>query len=364
MGANLAACASWPLAGFDLASTRHAAGEFLENLAIADACKASGRQDWATKWTRIGDDQCLRSDEKFEKGAYEDAAEAWFCALTAFEVARRLTDEDDTQGEEFAAKVEAGIERFGVSWHSKVERTQVSRWDESELPAYYLRAGAPDVRAPAVICISREGNAGASLLGRLLPVAISRGISLLVVSHDDLSGTWRGQSEALLSCCLDYLSLRPDVDHHRIGVYGEGLSAALATDFAMSNRGVAAAVCDGGLWKWTRTKASVGWMTGAEDLTDETIVSARRSRLVRQLKCPVLVIAGGCGAVSVSEAVKLQADCMGSNVDLEVVMPRIARCSEGEIENFVASDHCIFGWLQDKLAQSAAHKNGENPGRS
>lgn len=83
-------------------------------------------------------------------------------------------------------------------------------------------------------------------------------------------------------------------------------------------------------------------------------MSARRSRLVRQLKCPVLVVAGGRGILGVSEAIKLRADCMAARIDLELAMPRMIRIDAGEVENFVVADDCVFGWLERKLAERSA----------
>lgn len=343
---------AWPDVRSDLASTRQGAAVFLDNL---DGIYGSAsRQNWIARWTNIGDAQYLLGDRRMKEWVFEEASEAWLSALTAFEVTRRLLDQDDSQSEHVSAKIAAGIQRFALSSERKVERVRIGCSGQPEVLAYYLRAASRDSSAPAVICVSREEESGATLLGRLLPVAMRRGISILVVSHEDVSNDWRGQAEMLFSYCLDYLSVRPDVDQTRIGVYGEGLSAVLATDFATSDRRVAAAVCDGGLWNWSRTLASGGWMAGAAVQISEDAMSAHRARFIRQLRCPVLVIAGGHSPVSVSEAIKLQADCTAACIDLELTMPRMTRTVAGQIENFVASDDCIFGWLQHKLSHSLA----------
>lgn len=340
--------AAWPHVWGDLASIRRGAAEFLDH--VEGIFGAVGRQSWIARWTNVGDSHYALCDLSLKNGASAKAAEAWLCALTAFEVAKRLLNEANPQSEEISAKIEAGIQRFGLSLEQKVERVQIPCWDQAELFAYYLPAGGPDLCAPAVICISREEETRAGLLGRLLPAVVGQGISILVVSHDDVSNRWRGQSEIPLGCCLDYLSDRPGVDPARIGVYGDGWSAVLATDFAISDGRVAAAVCDGGLWNSARTLASIGWMTKTADVLDEDVVSVRRSRLVRQFCCPVLVVAGGHGTVSVSEANKLQADCTAARIDLELAVPRMTRTPIGEIENFVSSDDQIFRWLNHKLA--------------
>lgn len=334
--------AACPQVRGDLVSTRRRAAVFLDNLDAV--CGATNRQTWIAKWIKIGDTHCFLCDLNLNKGASAEAAEAWLSALTAFEVARRLLDENDQQSEEISARVESVILRFGPC----LEQIIIAGCDETECSAYFLPAGGPDLRSPAVICISREEETRATLLGRLLPAVIGRPISVLIVSHEDV--TKHGQSETFLSCCLDYLSARLGVDDTRVGVYGEGLSAALATDFATSDGRVAAAVCDGGLWSWARNLASVGWMTRSPSKLGENALSARRSRLARQMGCPVLVVAGGRGTVSVSEAIKLQAECRASYIDLEVTVARMVRAPVGEIENFVSSDDYIFGWLEHKLA--------------
>ncbi|MET4121639.1 hypothetical protein ABIB85_008075 [Bradyrhizobium sp. JR1.5] len=344
------ACAAWPYVRGDLASTRRGAAAFLDNL--GGVYGAAGLEAWATSWTNVGDAHSRIADLRVDEGAFDDATEAWLSALTAFEVARRL-DEDDRQRDDVSAKLETGIQRIG-SLGLGLERVQIAGGDQAEFQAHYLAASGPELRAPAVICISSEEEIATALLGRILPVVTTRGMSILVVSHDDVSNRWRGQSETLLSCCLDYLSDRSDVDPTRIGVYGEGLSAVLATDFAVSDRRIAAAVCDGGLWNWARTLTSVRWMTGtAADVVGEDVASVRRSRLVRQLRCPVLVVVGGRGTVSASEAIKLQAECRAARIDLELVMPRTTLPPKG-IDNFVTSDDCVFGWLERKLIHSSA----------
>lgn len=342
-------CAAWPEVTDNLESTRRSAALFLAS--FSGRYEATSRRHFVARWTNIGDAHCLFGDLNLERGAFDVAAESWLCALTAFEVARRLVDEEDPEAGDVLAKLEAGISHFG-SLQDRVRRVEIASWDERKLPAYYVSPGRTDLRAPAVICISREDETGAMLLGRLLPVIATRGMTALVVTYDDVSTSRHGQSE-LLSACLDYLSARHEVDRSRIGVYGEGLSAALATDFALADRRIAAAVCDGGLWSWARTQASISWITGTSHLLDDPSASAHRSRLARRLKCPILVVAGGRSIVSVPEGIKLESDCTAARIDLKLFMPPLAPTPVGEFENFGACDNDIFAWLEQKLADTS-----------
>lgn len=348
---------AWGQVMGDLASTRRSAAVFLENL--ESIAVGLDFKDWATRWRKIGDAYHHRAELIIRRGGSGGATEAWLCALTAFEVARRLVDENDPRSREISTKIEASVRTFGLFLEQKLERVQIACCDEAKIVGHYLPAGDPDSPAAAAICISSEQETEMTLLGRLLPLVIGRNVSVLVVSHDDISNCFGGQSASLLSCCLDYLSVRPDVEATRIGAYGEGLSAALATDFAASDRRIVAAVCDGGLWNWARARASIDWITKSADVADEDIISERRLRLMRQLRCPALVIAGGRGVVDLSEAFKLQADCVAAGIDLELTIPPMTCTPVGEIENFVKSDDCIFRWLEHKLVHGSAHNGSE-----
>lgn len=280
----------------DLVSVRRGAAAFLDSLPVDDNYRATDRENWLARWTNTGDAHSLRADVNIKGEAFDQATDALLCALTAFEVARRLAEEGDPQIEEIAAKADACIQSFRPTQEQTIEQVHIPCSDQPEFRAYYLAAGGYDSCASAVICISAEQDTGATLLGRLLPVIIGRGMSALVVSHEDVSN-YPGRHAEILSCCLDFLSVRPEVDANRIGVYGDGLSAVLTTDFTASNRRVAAAVCDGGLWKWARSLASIRWITKAADDIDQDVMSIRRSQFVSHLKCPILVVAGGRGIV-------------------------------------------------------------------
>lgn len=333
----------------NLSSTRQCAATFLDNLPGEGRRRAIDRQSWSKKWRRLADDLRRLGDLDISANAYDAATEAWLGALTAFEVARRLKDQDDPQCEEISAKIETVIRKLELSLPQKIEQVNIASSDGEELTAYYLPAGNRDVAAPAVICISMEDESETVLLGRLLPVVINRGMSVLVLSHEGISKHSRGHSQMLLSDCFDHLSVRADIDAARIGVFGEGSSAVLASEFAESDHRVAAAVCDGGVWNWRRRLASIAWITKATDIVDESFLSARRAQSVSRLRCPVLVVAGGRGVVSVAEAIKLQADCIAAHIELDLAMPRVIHSSEEYIENFVTSDECIFNWLEHQL---------------
>lgn len=352
---------AWPLRG-DLASARQSASAFLDGLLPEDDHAQLARQNWGATWAGAGDAYCRLADLNLDKNKYDEATEAWLCALTAFEVARRLVADDDARRADVSAKVEARLRSIGLYFGHELESVQMACSDPGEILAYYLPARTPNSRTPAVICVSNEEETGVTLLGRLLPVVIGRGMSVLVISGEDIADYPGGGPQVALAHCLDHLSVRPDVDSSRIGVYGDGLSASLATAFAAYDDRIAAAVCDGGIWNWTRSLKSIEWMTSTDDGAVGDMVSGHRSRLARLPNCPILVVAGGRGVISVSEAVKLQALCMAARIDVDLVMPQLIRGGMGEeVDNFVSSDDRIFRWLEQKLAREPTGGRSRRP---
>jgi hypothetical protein len=336
-------------AAIDLASARRNAAVFIDNLPVTDIYNAKDRERWVSNWIRTGDGYCLLAELEIRRGSIESGCEAWLCALTAYEVAKRLADSCQPDRAEIAAKIAACVHQFGLHQARPAERIRIACCDQPELAAYFLPADGPEPQAPSIICISEEDETAEELLGKLLPAARGRGMSMLVVGGADVSAHPLARPELLLECCLDFLSLRPDVDGGRIGVYGERLAAAHATSFAASDGRVAAAVCDGGLWHSARTRAAIQWMTSPSEVQDEEAASASRMRSARRMKCPVLVIAGARGTVSVPEAVRLHADCRTAGIDMDVAIPRTVRTPLGSIENFVTVDEFVFGWFERRL---------------
>lgn len=148
-GANRMLCAPRPRVKGDLVSTRRGAEVFLDNL--QDIYGAVTRQTLAAKWANIGDAHLLIGDLNINKGFFDEAVEAWLCALTTFEVARRLVDEEDGRGGEVSERVESAIQRLASTLEQKLERVQIACCDQVELPAYYLPAGSSHSCAPTVI---------------------------------------------------------------------------------------------------------------------------------------------------------------------------------------------------------------------
>lgn len=329
-------------AGRNLARLRNRASQFFESLSVAELVRDAHRQLWVADWLRVADDYRAFAETARGNGSVRIAREAWLCSLTAIEVARTLSCPVDLASTDLADRVDASLKGLGDDSAFGMERVEIDGFEQGPLSGCFLQALGEGPSAPAILCIGDEDITPDSMMSRLLPVSLRRTASLLLVGAGHSSVRRRFKPEHVLQCWLDYLQARPDVDPQRIAIYGEGTGANHASRLALSNRGIAAAVCDGGLLTPVMRRASFRWITGFEQDELPSLPS-------RRINCPLLMVVGSRSMVREHEALELQAHYRQAEADSATVVPNRIPHPLGEVENFIAVDDFIFDWLDSKL---------------
>lgn len=335
-------------AGRDLAHLRDRASHFFESLSVAELARESDRHLWISDWLRVADDYRTLAQSARGARAAQIAGEAWLCSLTALEVVRSLCHPGDVESADLADEVGTGLRGLETEAGLPIERVKIDCFDQGALSGFFLPALRHGSATPALICVSDDDATLGSMISRLLPVALCGTLSLLFVDSGNSTVHRSFKPEHRLQFWLDYLEARPDVDPERIGIYGEGAGAAHASRLALSDRRIAAAVCDGGLVSPVMCQASLRWMTGfgrsvPDGPSREAVLPQRR------VPCPLLMVVGSRSMVWEQDALELQADYRRIGADCSVVVPNNVPHPLGEVENFVAVDDFIVEWLASKL---------------
>ncbi|MFT4118584.1 alpha/beta hydrolase [Bradyrhizobium sp.] len=336
-------------AGAGLARLRKRASEFFERLSVAELAHEAHRHLWVSDWMRLSDEYRMAAEAARDDGFVQVAHEARLCSLTSFEVARNLTCRADRADVDLADDVGSSQSRFEADLDDTIEHVQLDCDDQEPLSGFFLPASRRDSAAPAIICIGDGEITRGSMMTRLLPASLGRNMSLLFLDAGDSRARRVFKQEHILQCWMDHLLARTDVDPQRIAVYGEGAGAGCASRVALSDRRVAAAVCDGDLVTSVRRRASVRWMTGIEQAchdATETLPPPRR------ISCPLLIVVGERSMVREEEALELQAGYRQAGADCSVVVPNRIPSPLGEVENFIAVDDFIFEWFGAKLGSA------------
>jgi len=341
--------------GQSLARLRDRASQFFESLSVAELVRETHRHLWISDWLRIADDYRTLAQSAGDSGSVQTAREAWLCSLTALEVVRSLSCPGDVETADLADEVGISLRGFEAEAGLAIERVKIDCFDQGVLAGFFLPALRRGPSAPTVICVSDEDISLGSMMSRLLPASLCGGMSLLLVDAGNSTVHRSFKPVHRLQCWLDYLEARPDVDPRRIAIYGEGTSACHASRLALSDRRIAAAVCDGGLLTPLMHRASLRWMTGSGKVAPDA--AATGSLLPsRRLPCPLLMVVGSRSLVWEQDALDLQAGYRQTGADCSVVVPNNVPHPLGEVENFIAVDDFVFGWLDSKLGTARQHQ--------
>ena len=343
----------WPYgscdgAGGNLVRLRGRASEFFDSLPVAELASEAHRRLLISDWLRVAEDYRTLSEFARADGSGRIAHEARMCSQTAIEVVRSLSCPGDITDADLAGKVATGLRSFEDGAGLAIDRVEIDCFGQEVLAGFFVQGGRRGACAPVVICISDEDITGSSMMGRLPPALLRRNMSLLLIGACNSSHRRAFKPEHVLQCCLDYLQARPDVDRQRIAIYGEGAAAPHASRLALTDRRIAAAVCDGGLLTQLMRRAPFRWMTGLEH-SDQDGSSAGSMLPSRRLSCPLLVAVGSRSMVREREALELRAFYQQAGADCSIVVPNCIPHPLGEVENFIAVDDFIFEWLDSKL---------------
>ncbi|WP_309486816.1 MULTISPECIES: alpha/beta hydrolase [unclassified Bradyrhizobium] len=323
---------------------RHRASEFFDSLSVADLARETSRHLWVSDWLRVADDYRISAESGRRDESAPIALEAWLCSLTALEVARSVSCPGDLADGDLTDRLDIGLRGLEDEVGPAIQNVKIDGLDQGPLTGLF-RPAFHQGPSPVLICIADEEVALSEMMSRLSPALCRRNISLLIVHAGNSSIRRPLRPEHMLACWLDYLGARPDVDSRRIAVYGEGVGASHASRLALSDRRIAAAVCDGGIATPIMRRAWLRRKSGVEQAATppDWLLPSRR------IPCPLLVVVGSRSMVWEEDALALQTGYQQAGADCSTVVPNCIPHPLGEVENFVAVDDFILEWLDSKL---------------
>ena len=231
--------------------------------------------------------------------------------------------------------------------------------------AYFSARRRP--RKLLVICVGGSGHFKDEHLHTLMRQAHARGLSLLLVdlpgqgAAPRIRGLVRYEIETAISCCVDYLIARGDIDEARIAIFGDGLGAAYASRAASLDERFAAAVCDAGIWDMHQNATATQWMSGHDrrDVIADEIHRLRRHGGLTSIKCPVLMIFGEHDWLDTRHAAAL-CDALkagGADVVLKVFAAAETAAAHGQSDNPTLGNEFVFDWIASRLVVVQASEN-------
>jgi len=345
-----------------LGSAQEGGSTISECFLTASHIAAGDDESWYRAWKSIADSNKTRGDLALEAGNVHSALSNWLRASNYYRTSEIFLKLDDHRRADALERMRACSYLVVAHQPSGGELVRIPCFEGGFVEAYFLRAPGAESRAPVVVCVGGSDHLKDEHLHTLLRQAHSRGLSLLLAdlpgqgSAPRIKGMVRYEVETAISCCVDYLIARGDIDERRIAIFGGGLGAAYASRAAGLDDRFAAAVCDAGIWDMHQRVTATLWMPGdgGQDTIGDEIRRLKRHGGVTSIKCPILMTFGEHDwldirhADALCEALKDE----GADVTLKVFAATETAAAHGQSDNPTIGNEFVFDWIATRLARA------------
>jgi len=325
---------------------------------INPACEES----WYAQWQKAANLNKSRGDIALARGHIPTALSNWLRAANYYRTAQAFMGIDDPRQGAAIANMVTCSQLYLRNSTPAGEVVEIPWGDDSTLQGYLLLPpGRANRKVPVVVCVGVPEQYKEEHLCRMPRYAHERGMGLLLV---DLPGQGRRRSlgegfgrydvETAISCWVDFLETRREVNPRKIVILGDGLGASLATRGAIFDQRFAAAICDAGIWEMHERAFLAARIYGARPTSDafsDDVVRLCNSSSATQIRCPMLVAFGEHDWLEASHARKCCEALVagGHDVELKIFSATDTAIAHDQRDNPAIANEFIFDWIADRL---------------
>jgi dienelactone hydrolase len=317
-------------------------------------------ESWYREWKKIADTCKSRGDLAARQGNTNTAQSNWLRASNYYRTAEQFLNIDDRRRRRILEHMQVCSHLYLSHLVPKGEIIQIPGSDDSLMQGYFLRAPGAAAQTPVVICIGGPDHLKEEHLYKMPRHAHARKLSLLVVDLPGQGVSPRGDHlvgpndiETSISCWVDYLSSRRDVDAERIAIFGDSLGASFASRAAGLDHRLSAAVCDAGIWDLYERAFLLKRISGddsRESIKDQVSKLWRQS-IANRIRCPILVTLGEYDWLKTNYVAEFYNYLKEAGVDisLKIFMAAETAASHAQIDNPTVGNEFIFDWITARL---------------
>jgi len=227
-----------------------------ECLTTAYRIKEGDFQSWYEEWLKTADRVRNIADDCLAGGHTVSAREAYLRASNYYRSAEFFLHEDHTDPRillVWGASRDCFVKAAKL-FSPPIEAVEIP-YEETSLPAYFMRVD--DSGAPRATVIGQTGydGTGEELYFDIGAAALRRGYNCLVFEGPGQGRVIREQKvyfrpdwEKVVTPVVDYLLTRPEVDSHRMALWGISFGGYLVPRAACYERRIAACIANGGIY--------------------------------------------------------------------------------------------------------------------
>jgi dienelactone hydrolase len=317
-------------------------------------------ESWHREWKKIADTCKRRGDLALQQGNTNTAQSNWLRASNYYRTAELFLTIDDRRRGYILEQMQLCSHLYLSYLVPKGEIIRIPGADDSLMQGYFLRAPGSGPQTPVVICIGGPDHLKEEHLYKMPRHAYARKLSLLVA---DLPGQGLGPRdnnvvgpndiETSISCWVDYLASRGDVDVERIAIFGDSLGASFASRAAGLDHRLSAAVCDGGIWDLHERAFLLRRISGgnSQKSIEDDVSRLWRHSIAKRIRCPILVTLGECDWLETNYAAEFYSYLKEAGIDisLKIFLAAETAASHAQIDNPTMGNEFIFDWIAARL---------------
>jgi dienelactone hydrolase len=322
-------------------------------------------ESWYREWRKIAETCKNRGDLALRQGNTNTAQSNWLRASNYYRTAEQFLTIDDGRRGYVLEQMQICSQLYLGYLVPKGEIIQIPGADDSSMHGYFLRAPGSAPQTPVVICIGGPDHLKEEHLYKMPRHAHARKLSLLVVDLPGQGVGPRGDNvvgsndiETSISCWIDYLASRGDVDGERIAIFGDSLGGSFASRAAGVDHRLSAAVCDGGIWDLHERAFLLRRISGGnhQEAIEGQLSKLWGHSIAKRIRCPILVTLGECDWLETNYAAQFYRylEETGIDISLKIFLAAETAASHGQIDNPTIGNEFIFDWIAARLGTSGS----------
>jgi dienelactone hydrolase len=317
-------------------------------------------ESWYREWKKMAETCKNRGDLALLQGNTNTAQSNWLRASNYYRTAEQFLTIDDARRGYVLEQTQICSHLYLSYLIPKGEIIQIPGPDHSLMHGYFLRAPESAPQTPVVICIGGPDHLKEEHLYKMPRHAHARKLSLLAVDFPRQGVGPRGDNgvgpndiETSVSCWVDYLAGRGDVDAERIAIFGDSLGGSFASRAAGVDHRLSAAVCDGGIWDLHERAFLLSRISGGnhQEAIADQVTKLWGQSIAKRIRCPILVTLGECDWLETNYAAQFYRylEETGIDISLKIFLAAETAASHGQIDNPTIGNEFIFDWLAARL---------------
>lgn len=330
---------------------------------------------WCEEWSRMAEKMERRAEEAAAANHQLTAGTYFLHAATYYGYGERYLHPGERKLEIYRRHLRCFAEGMARR-HPNAERVRVP-YEETTLPAWFMRGRSADERAPTVVFFNGlDGTKEVGILYGGIELA-ARGINTLAVDGPGQGETLRLQNipsrydwEVPARAAYEYVAGRGDIDPGRVAIMGISMGGYLAPRAAAMEPRFAACVAWGGHFDyheaWVRRRREIEsggtrvsaphfhllWVLGVPDMDAamEKLKSYTLAGVAEKIACPFLVVHGEHDTIVPVEYARRLYEAVGSrNKTLKIFTAEEGGAEHCQGDNRVLGANYIADWLADNL---------------